>query len=647
MSGVAPGTTIGPYRLDSLIGSGPVGDVYRASNMTQPGSDVALKVLRPLFSTNQIIRDRFLSMQRRMTQFDHPHILPSEYIGEQGELVFAVTPFVPQGSLLTRILRSRLAPRDIAPLFRQICDMLIALHAQGIIHGNLKPSNVLLYENRHALIGDIGQIWRLNEVNLATNSISPQTVAYMAPEQAYGSQDMRADIYSLGCILYHALTGNVPFMGTSAQDVLNRHQRQSAIALIQVQPPLGANALAFDDIFRKTLAKDPRARYPSMVDFQKALIEAGQQANEMPSRMMPGVRPGMPLQQQPPYMPPPQPQGPPAHGMPMPYQYPQAGPPSRPVMPPQHQIPVQPPVPSPRSQPVAKDQREIADFYTARYTTPSPFDQPSEEASAQEMTGQSPVNRSPYDDTESQEYQEYSAEYSEMHVRTRFDADDDSSREMKAGRSSREADRDDQMDWLDDQHEDDYSREMSQYYPSAHPQAGSNQGPNNAQSRYPRDSRGAYEDDDRQWYEDHRRQDARSYDDRLERAGVSRPRTNDRRRLPDDSMLMSGIGSSADQRYSPVSKGQEKPRKKGNRLPSILSFIALLVLSINGLLIVTFAPKLCPNHMCDSLHNTIIKYLPIKSSNNSIPGLPVTPTVPTTPITPTSKAQIFIIRDMI
>ena len=295
MAGASPGRTIGAYQLGQFIGAGPIGDVYRAQQIGQANRELALKIIRSPLAQSRAVRQRFSTVTRQVATLDHPHLLPLEYAGEINGQLVEISPFVTQGSLMTRIGRGRLSPKDIAPLFKQICEALTYAHSQGMAHLNLKPTNVMLFEGRHVLLGDFGQFWQVSEVDLTQVGLSAEAVAYMAPEQAEGHGDLRSDIYSLGITLFQALTGTLPFMGRTPFDVLSRHMRQDVQPLSQMQPPLSPGALAFDDVLRMALAKDPRSRFQSPVAMARAIVEAGHLANELPSRVMPLIAANTPL----------------------------------------------------------------------------------------------------------------------------------------------------------------------------------------------------------------------------------------------------------------------------------------------------------------------------------------------------------------
>ncbi len=606
MSGPQNSRTLGPYQIDTLIGSGPLGNVYRARSAAQPEAELAVKVLQSPLGQLHTVRDRFLVTSQYVTKLEHTHILPLEYAGSENNAVFSVSPYVQQGSLANVLARGRMAPKDIAPLFRQICEALIFFHNQGLVHGNIKPTNALIYQDRHILLSDFGLMWELKDIDPAHPIILPAMAAYIAPEQLNGYVDARADIYSVGVIIYQALTGQQPFVGSTVFETLSRIQRQPIPLLSQIQPPIAPGAMAFDDVLRKTLAKDPAARFQNAQSLLKALLEAGQLANEMPSRILPSVRPkSIPLSranypgaapqiQQLPAPQQPFAQYPPAApwSAPLPNRPPaapnvSAQPPAQQRTPPpqmqqmrppqQQQNPVQPP----------QQQHEMADFYTARHSSLPQNDQPNTDSLAH---GQ---------DTPDAEYSgSYQEDYPSVQVRSikdnRGEDDEDSESQYLSGyhQSSRRNDNWDdsytsqessQRHWIEDDREDEYSREMSRAYPSR-----------------PRN----YDDSRSKGYSDNSRK-------------MPRYREYD---PPADSARYAAAAhsESINALRKEIQQEPEAPVKKKNHTLTILSISIIIVLLFNMFLIVVYDPGICPKHSCDSLHSKIIQLIPALAPHSEI-----------------------------
>ncbi len=606
MSGPQNSRTLGPYQLDTLIGSGPLGNVYHARSAAQPEAELAIKVLQSPLGQLHTVRDRFLVTSQFVTKLEHTHILPLEYAGSENNIVYSVSPFVQQGSLASLLARGRMAPKDIAPLFRQMCEALIFFHNQGLVHGNIKPTNALIFQDRHILLSDFGLMWELKDIDPAHPIILPAMAAYIAPEQLNSYVDARADIYSVGVLIYQALTGQQPFIGATVFETLSRIQRQPIPLLSQIQPPIAPGAMAFDDVLRKTLAKDPAARFQNAQSLLKALLEAGQLANEMPSRILPSVRPqsiplsranfpgAVPQMQQLPPQQQPFAQYPPASPWSAPLQNrPPAAPnvaaqpqaqqrmPAQQIRPPQ-QNPMQPP---------PQQQREMADFYTARHSS-LPQGAQNDQPNADNLAHTENTTDAEYGDGYREDYPSVQVR-SIKDNRTEDDEDNESQYLSSYHRSNSRSDQWDDSDpaqdassrhWIDDDREDEYSREMSRPYPAR---------PKN------------YDDGRNKRYSDNSRKmpQYREYDP------------------PADSARYEAFAPRSESINALRKEIQQEPAapvKKKNHTLTILSLSIVIVLIFNLFLIVAYDPGVCPNHACDSLHSKIIKLIPALAPHSEI-----------------------------
>ena len=252
------GTQIAGYRLEELVGKGGMGVVYRAHDVALERR-VALKLLSPTLAEDADFRERFLVESRLAASLDHPNVVPIYDAGEvEGQLYLAMR-YV-EGSDLKALLRKEgtLEPTAAIAICAQIANALDAAHARGLVHRDVKPSNVLLDEREHAYLADFGLTRRLTDEAPGFNAgLSLGTPAYVAPEQIEGKDvDGRADQYSLACLLHECLTGEPPFPRGSEAATLFAH--------LEEPPPAPARPRAGD---AQALAKSPDDRYGSCTEF--------------------------------------------------------------------------------------------------------------------------------------------------------------------------------------------------------------------------------------------------------------------------------------------------------------------------------------------------------------------------------------------
>jgi Tol biopolymer transport system component len=273
------GTKLGPYDVQSPLGAGGMGEVYRARD-SRLGRDVAIKVLPAAFSRDQDRLRRFEQEARSAAALNHPNILAVFDIGAYEDSPYLVTELL-EGETLRQRLQSRpVRPRKAIDYALQTARGLIAAHDKGIIHRDLKPENLFLTTDGRVKILDFG-LAKLTRpegsvtadtptLNLQTGAgVILGTVAYMSPEQVRGkAADARSDLFSLGAILYEMLSGKRPFGGDSAADTMSAILKEEPAPLPEVQQNI-PSALA--RIVDHCLEKDPGDRFQSARDVAFAL----------------------------------------------------------------------------------------------------------------------------------------------------------------------------------------------------------------------------------------------------------------------------------------------------------------------------------------------------------------------------------------
>jgi len=269
------GRTLGRYQLLDQIGQGGMATVYKAFDPSQDRY-VALKILSPVLAQQEQFNQRFRREAGVVVQLRHPHIVPVEYFGEDDGYAYLVMPYVEGGTLTDHLTNSPPSSTFGARVFEQVASALQYAHSRGVVHRDVKPSNILIDEDGNALLADFG-LARIHDasVNL-TGSALIGTPAYISPEQASGEKvDARSDQYSLGVILYQLSTGSLPFEAETPMAVLIKHINEP----MPLPRAAGAHVPeAVERVILKATAKDPGQRFGSVAElsevFQAALAHA-------------------------------------------------------------------------------------------------------------------------------------------------------------------------------------------------------------------------------------------------------------------------------------------------------------------------------------------------------------------------------------
>jgi class 3 adenylate cyclase/ABC-type oligopeptide transport system substrate-binding subunit/predicted Ser/Thr protein kinase/DNA-binding beta-propeller fold protein YncE len=257
---VTSGTRMAGYRIERLLGEGGTGAVYLAidENLDRP---VALKLLPPELSRDERFRKRFLREARMAAHLEHPGIVPIYAAGEaDGQLYLAMRHV--RGTDLRQILErdGRLEPARAIRILARVAEALDAAHAQGLVHRDVKPGNILVDEEDRAFLADFGLAKHAATVNsLSREGAFSGTIDYIAPEQIEGGAvDGRADVYALACVLFESLTGRPPFERDTDVAVVVAHLKDPPPSVSALRPELPAE---LDHVLARGMAKDPDDRY--------------------------------------------------------------------------------------------------------------------------------------------------------------------------------------------------------------------------------------------------------------------------------------------------------------------------------------------------------------------------------------------------
>ena len=262
------GETIGEFQIVERIGRGGMADVYRA-NQPSLNRDVAIKVLPAYYAEqDDTFLPRFKIEAQAIASLRHPNILMVMSYGEHKGITYIVMEYVPAGTLKERMAQG-MTMAEILEILRQVGSALDYAHEQGVVHRDVKPSNILMPKPDWALLTDFGLARMVGGSNLTQSGMTVGTPSYMSPEQGSGkSVDSRSDLYSLGVILYEMTVGELPYQAETPMAVVVKH-------IVEPLPvPRTRNPLVPDDLQRvilKAIAKDPEDRYQTAAEMMKDL----------------------------------------------------------------------------------------------------------------------------------------------------------------------------------------------------------------------------------------------------------------------------------------------------------------------------------------------------------------------------------------
>lgn len=267
------GKTIGNYQIAEEIGRGGMGTVYRAYQ-TSLNRWVALKVLSPALAQNEEFLKRFKQEALATAALDHPNIVHVYDAGEEQGAHFIAMEYIGGGNLLTRLkeLSASLPTGEAVSIAAQIAIALDFAHRNKIVHRDVKPSNILLDPEGRAVLSDLGIAHALEGTRLTQTGTTMGTPEYMSPEQAEGKLlDGRADLYSLGIVLFEMLTGRVPFQTDSPLATMYKQIHEPPPDLQKIDRKLPAK---LSQALKRALAKDQAQRFPSGQQMASDLLAA-------------------------------------------------------------------------------------------------------------------------------------------------------------------------------------------------------------------------------------------------------------------------------------------------------------------------------------------------------------------------------------
>jgi Protein kinase domain len=263
------GTQFAGYRIEGVVGRGGMGVVYRATELALD-RPVALKLIAPELAGDETFRERFLRESRLAASIDHAGILPVYAAGEADGELYLATRFVDGTDLRALLEDGPLAPVRALRLVGRVADALDAAHARGLVHGDVKPGNVLVDAADHCYLCDFGLTTQLADGTTVPGRLAG-SLDYLAPEQIrHGDVDGRADQYALACVLYELLSGAAPFRRETEAQTLWAHMQEEPAPLLAYDE--------LDPVLARALSKEPGGRYENcnaFVDNARAAVGLG------------------------------------------------------------------------------------------------------------------------------------------------------------------------------------------------------------------------------------------------------------------------------------------------------------------------------------------------------------------------------------
>lgn len=263
----------GRYRILKSIGRGGMADVYLANDLILDNEDVAIKVLRTNYQTDQVAVARFQREARAMAELNHPNIVAIRDIGEEDGQQFLVMEYV-DGADLKKYIQDHapLSNNEVVRIMEEVLSAMTLAHQKGIVHRDLKPQNILLTKNGVVKVTDFGIAVAFAETSLTQTNSMLGSVHYLSPEQARGSKaTIQSDIYAMGIMLFEMLTGHIPYDGDSAVTIALQHFQKLLPSIIDENHNVPQ---ALENVVIRATAKKLSDRYGSTFEMSRDLMTA-------------------------------------------------------------------------------------------------------------------------------------------------------------------------------------------------------------------------------------------------------------------------------------------------------------------------------------------------------------------------------------
>ena len=275
------GVTLSDYLLVQCISKGGVADVYRARPASENSTgqlawktgEVAVKIFRPGYAQRESFRDYFMVEAEKIGKLAQPTILPFLEYGEGDDLLYLVTPFMSNGTLddLLQRVGGHFSAIQALPIMEQLCSAIQYAHDANVLHGNIKPSNIFVTPDGHIVLADFGIAHGYDDSQQSLTRVGWGSAEYAAPEQSLGLLRRPSDVYALGVLLFHILTGSTPFTGQTPVEVLLKHVRQEPPSARSFVPSISDTV---DDVLQHAMRKRSDDRFASAQEFYQAFAHA-------------------------------------------------------------------------------------------------------------------------------------------------------------------------------------------------------------------------------------------------------------------------------------------------------------------------------------------------------------------------------------